>query len=402
MDQNTPVAITGMGCLCAAGMNIPDCMDSIFKGKRNADTPVAFSTSHSTSYPVFEIKEDIPNVISEKKSGPGIFRTSELILAATHEALNNASLNEKMLHGKRVGVCIGTSVGSAMNNEPFYVDYRNGGYPEMEPIHRFLNSNPASCIARKYHFSGPCQTIVNACSSGTDAIGIGMSWIKSGICDVVIAGGADEISRTTYNGFISLMIVDHSLSRPFDATRSGLNLGEGGAVLVLESKEMINSRGKQAELFVRGYGSACDAYHITAPRPDGKGLKSALSYALKSSGKTVSDIAFINAHGTGTPDNDKVESRVLRDIFPDICFHSTKGYTGHTLGAAGAIEAVFAATCLEMGKTPISAGFSTMDPKLKVSPQQKIKPVNGSIAISESLAFGGNNSVLVIGKGDGH
>ena len=294
---------------------------------------------------------------------------------------------------------MGTTVGSAMNNEAFYSHYREGNHPDMMPIKQFLNSNPAACISNDFQLSGPCQTVVNACSSGTDAIGVGASWIQSGLCDVVITGGADELCRVTYNGFISLMIVDSSPCRPFDVNRAGLNLGEGAAVLILESEKSKQARNKKARAYVCGYGTACDAYHLTAPKPDGNGLRRALADALAISGKTASDIAFVNAHGTGTPDNDRVESGVLHDMLPYVPFHSTKGYTGHTLGASGAIEAAFTVVCLEAEKTPANIGFTDPDPELPSSPQQHMESIKGDFAISESLAFGGNNSVLVIGKG---
>jgi 3-oxoacyl-[acyl-carrier-protein] synthase-1/3-oxoacyl-[acyl-carrier-protein] synthase II len=148
------------------------------------------------------------------------------------------------------------------------------------------------------------------------------------------------------------------------------------------------------------YGSACDAYHLTAPDPDGSGLKQALSAALTACNKTAADIGFINAHGTGTPNNDRVESKVLYEMLPGVPFLATKGSTGHTLGAAGAIEAAFTIACLEAQKIPPSAGFTTPDPELPWSPVQHETDVNGSMAISQSLAFGGNNAVLVFGKGD--
>jgi 3-oxoacyl-[acyl-carrier-protein] synthase-1/3-oxoacyl-[acyl-carrier-protein] synthase II len=148
------------------------------------------------------------------------------------------------------------------------------------------------------------------------------------------------------------------------------------------------------------YGAACDAYHLTAPAPDGSGLKQALSAALTASKKTAADIGFINAHGTGTPDNDRVESKVLHEMLPGVPFLSTKGYTGHTLGAAGAIEAAFTIASLEAGKIPASAGFATPDPDLPRLPVQHETDLNGSMAISQSLAFGGNNAVLVFEKGD--
>jgi 3-oxoacyl-[acyl-carrier-protein] synthase-1/3-oxoacyl-[acyl-carrier-protein] synthase II len=387
-----PVAITGLGCICAAGNNLGECMASMFRGERAPAPPVRFTSNHPVNYPVFEIRDFV--------EPPHLLRTSALGLHAAREALNDAGLDREALAALTVGVCVGTTVGCALSNETFFREYRGGHAPDMELLERILRSNPAGVIAREFGFTGPCQTIVNACSSGTDAVGLAGSWIRSGCCDIALAGGVDELGRITYTGFISLLISDESPCRPFDLNRKGLNLGEGGAMLVLESEQVRTSRRKRARSYLLGYGSACDAYHLTAPRPDGAGLKSAIGEALACNDTSRAEIAFVNAHGTGTPENDKVETRVLAEALPRVPFLSTKGYTGHTLGAAGAIEAVFTAACLELGKIPANVGFDTPDPELGGTPVTEITPFSGSVALSESLAFGGNNSVIILAKGD--
>lgn len=399
MNFGRPTAVTGLGCLCAAGLNLEECLDSVFQGRRDPKEPWKISSTHPVIHPVFEVPsrffQDPHNVETEDQT-----LTTRFVLTATFEALSNAGWSMDELKTLRVGVCLGTTVGSAMNNEDFYRQFREAKRPSMQRIGRFLNNNPATAVARSLDVSGPCQTVVNACSSGTDAIGIGSSWIQGGDCDVVIAGGTDELCRVTYNGFISLMIADTGPCKPFDRNRRGLNLGEGAGVLVLESDQIRAKRRKKARGFVLGYGSSCDAYHLTAPHPQGLGLKRALTDALVRSGVTSQDIAFVNAHGTGTPDNDRVESLVLREMLPGVPFLSTKGYTGHTLGAAGGIEAVFSLASLESGKIPASIGFSTPDPELQISPVADTTKISGRAAISQSLAFGGNNGVLVFGRAD--
>lgn len=203
MNQSAPVAITGIGCLSASGNTLNDNMKALFSGKRNPSAPKGFSSSHPTTYPVFEVCEDILPLENNVKY---LTRTSQLGLAAANEAIEDSELNIEIMSGLKVGVCIGTTVGSTMSDEQYYRGYYNDLNPDMLAINRYLNSNPASVIAKKYSLKGPCQSIVNACSSGTDAIGIGASWIRSGMCDIVIAGGADELTRITYSGFISLMI----------------------------------------------------------------------------------------------------------------------------------------------------------------------------------------------------
>ncbi len=390
--MNRAVAISGAGCLCAAGMTLEQAYAAMLKGKRDPQPPRAFRSDHLEPFPVFEILAQLPVAVAEDE----LLRTTRLALCAVSEALADAGLTSAELKKLRVGVCIGTTVGSAMNNEEFYAEFRSGADPAMLPIDRYLRSNPAAAIARHYRLDGPCQTVVNACASGTDAIGLGAAWIRSGRCDIVLAGGADELCRVTYNGFAALMIAASEPVRPFDARRKGLNLGEGAGILVLESDQLLAGRNKTPRGYLLGYGSATDAYHLTAPHPDGSGLRRALDEALQTAGVTAEQMAFVNAHGTGTPDNDRVESLVLGEIFPGVPFVSTKGYTGHCLGAAGAIEAALTLIGLEQQQIPANAGFETPDPHLLNQPTAHVTSLSGTIALSESLAFGGNNSAIVI------
>lgn len=393
MTQYWPVAITGLGCICSAGNDLVSCLETLYGARRLPAAPVGFTSSHPVRYPVFEV----PGF----REPPELLRTSAFGLQAVREALADAALAPADLRGLRVGVCVGTTVGCAMNNEEFCRAYRAGEDPDLEAMERILRSNPASVIAHEFGLNGPRQTVVNACASGTDAVGIAASWIRGGLCDLVIAGGADELGRITYNGFISLMITDDSPCKPFDLNRKGLNLGEGAGMLVLESEQLRARRGKRALSFLVGYGSGCDAHHLTAPSPGGGGLRRAIVEALSCCGTSASAVSFVNAHGTGTPENDRVESRVLADLFPGVPFLSTKGFTGHTLGAAGAIEAVFTVASLRRGMIPPCAGFSTRDPDLGPTPVTCCTEVTGRVALSESLAFGGNNSVILLDAGDG-
>jgi 3-oxoacyl-[acyl-carrier-protein] synthase-1/3-oxoacyl-[acyl-carrier-protein] synthase II len=371
-------------------------MESLFKGERFPHPPRRFSTDHPVSYLVLELRDGFKLPLDEQETVYS--RTCQLALAAVFEALTHAGWDAETLRGKRVGVCIGTTVGCALNCDDFYRNYKGSAEPDISIMERFLRSNPAAVIARQLKLDGPVQTVVNACSSGTDAIGIGASWLRSGACDIVIAGGADELLRVTYAGFSSLMITASQPCKPFDLNRKGLNLGEGAGILILES-DKVRAK-KRVHGRVLGYGSACDAHHLTAPHPDGVGLKLAMHEAFNSAGLTPEDISFVNTHGTGTPDNDRVEGRVLNEVMPQVPFLSTKGYTGHTLGAAGGIEAVFTVACLQRGEIPASIGFKDPDPEVILTPVTANTSFDGDIALSESLAFGGNNAVLIFGKGD--
>ena len=233
------VAVTGLGCVCALGPDVRTCAERLFLDRTEPVAPVEFDGAYSPASPVFQVASPLPAPSSRMEHG--ISRTNALALAAVSQALRDGGLTTRS-GSLRVGVCMGTTVGSALNSTRFYRGYLDREEPDISPVSRFLSNNPALFIAREYGFSGPCQTIVNACSSGTDAIGVGESWIAAGICDVVVAGGSDELSRVTYEGFVSLMVTDDGVCRPFDRDRKGLNLGEGAAALILESEDAWRAR----------------------------------------------------------------------------------------------------------------------------------------------------------------
>ena len=394
--QGLPV--TGIGCITAVGRNLDENLAGLFAGLRRMGPSARVRSTHEVRYPVFEIDDSVlPEGYAE---GPECLRCGGLALVAAREAIQSACLLAADLKLRRVGVCIGTTVGSAMNNETFYRGFRDGKRPDMDAIADFLQANPSSVVARELELNGPCQTVTNACSSGTVAVGQAAEWIRAGICDIAIAGGADALCRTVYNGFAALQIMDKEPVRPFDARRCGLNLGEGAGLLVLESAASQAARGVPAVGRLVGYGNACDAFHISAPHPDGDGLRTAIETAMRQAGLASSDLAFINAHGTGTPENDRVEGQLYPDLLPDVPFLSTKGYTGHTLGASGGVEAAFSLACLNAGMLPASIGFAEPDPGFPGRPVRTNTPITGAAALSSSLAFGGNNAVIVLAKGE--
>ena len=384
------VMVTGMGCICAAGNSVKFAMDSLYRTVRNPATPKRIQTKLEIEYPVFEVKSEI------SVSDPMATRTSLLTLHAVNEALIQSNLDEQELKKWRVGVCIGTTVGCTLNNEPFYRNYRAGKNPDVSAIDRYLGNNPALYIAKKFKCKGPTATIANACSSGTDAIGLAKSWLEMDLCDIVIAGGADELSRITYLGFISLLISSTEACRPFDKYRKGLNLGEGAGIIIMEKREVSKNRNSKALANIVGYATFADAYHPTAPHPEGLGLTRAINQALKQADIGLEKIGFINAHGTSTQNNDEVEGSTIVKLFSDkIPTVSTKGYTGHTLGAAGGIESVFTIQGLLDQKLPVTPGFADFDPACGLSPTTTNTKVSAEFALSNSLAFGGNNSALI-------
>lgn len=384
------VLITGMGVVSAAGMDVAETLAGFSAGRRTiGKTTPALSP---LDYPVFEVKSPL----RDPQRSPS--RTIQLALHALDEALAAAAL-PRDLSGLRVGVCMGTTVASQLNDMAFYTTYRKSGDVLPQPVQNFLKGNLAEAIAREVRADGPCLTVVNACSSSADAIGVARGWIRNGLCDLVIAGGSDELSRIPICGFGSLSVFSHEPCRPYDRDRQGLNLGEGAGVLILEPEAAARKRGSAATLFVGGYGAACDAHHLTAPRPDGTGLESAVRVSLAQAGVPPSEIGFVNAHGTATRDNDKTEGAVLARVFGrDLKALSTKGFTGHTLGAAGALEAAFTALALREGWIPASAGFENQDDEIPLGAVRERTAITARMAVSTSLAFGGNNASLVIGR----
>ena len=390
------VQITGIGCLCAAGGNVSEMMDNIYSGVRTPVVSEQVRADHPELYPMFELPPS--TVPDDYYEGPETRRCGLLAIAAVSEAINNAGFDIDSLKKYRVGVCIGTTVGNAMNNESFYRDFLLNRFPPMDSIKAYRNANPADMVAQHFHLNSLRQCIANACSSGTVAIGQAAELVNNGLCDIAIAGGSDILCRVIYNGFISLLITDSQPCRPFDKNRRGLNLGEGAGMVVLESVQTAGHRKAQIHATLCGYGNCSDAYHISAPMPDGVGLEMAIDAALQQAGIGRDDIAFINAHGTATPENDKVEGTFFSRIFPQTPFHSTKGYTGHTLGAAGAIEAIITVESLKRQMIAASVGFQEPDPEFDVNPVMDNTPVQGDYAMSDSLAFGGNNAVLIFRK----
>ena len=399
MNKAAPVYVTGIGCISAAGLTVEENLVTLDEGRRDPMPPVLFSAERQMPVFMCALPETDTGFSALPSQMPpkGISRTMNLVLRATMEALQTAGLTYEELTNLCVGVCIGTSVGTSFDLFDYYKSYREGRQEPSDTIHTYLNSNPALALTHFLSLRGPMQTIANACTSGTDAIGIAAEWIRRGLCDIVICGGCDALAKVVYYGFSSLQLLSPEPCRPFDKNRKGLNLGEGAGIMVLETE--ARSRRKPIIGRIRGYGTATDAYHLTAPHPEARGLKKALEHALVQADAAISDIAFINAHGTATLTNDAVESQFFRTMLPQTPFVATKGCTGHTLGAAGAVEAVFTLAHLNRKRIPASPGFRESDPDAGTSPVSAPTGVSNSLAMSQSLAFGGNNSILLMDTG---
>ncbi|MDH3349112.1 MAG: beta-ketoacyl-[acyl-carrier-protein] synthase family protein [Desulfobulbaceae bacterium] len=405
-QKNSPI-ITGTGCICAAGQNTAAVTTSLHAATVNCAPIPDYLFSSDLTFPAFTVQQEALtreayNFFLEQGVDPSALvcnRTLQLTLTALTEALQQAGYHLSDLRNRRVGIALGTTVGCTFNNEDYYIAWKKDQKPDIDPVFHYLDSNPALRLQKIMDVEGPCLVITNACASGTDAIGVGSRWLQDDLCDIVITGGADELSRIAYHGFAGLMLTANTPCRPFSADREGLNLGEGAGVLILEKQ--YESKKKKALGSVRGYGSAGDAHHPTAPHPEGRGMQQALAVALGEAKTTVEDIAYINSHGTGTPSNDRAESAALAGLgfTADNCpVVSTKGVTGHTLGAAGAIEAILTLEALRQGSTMGTIGCKAVDPQLHpaVLIEREERPLNGKVGISQSLAFGGGNAALVL------
>lgn len=386
--------VTGMGILSAIGPNVAATRIGLFAPPPLPALPTRFPTTLPN--PVFELPAAaIPDT-------PDLSITDRILFAALSEALASAGLDEANLARFRIGVAMGTTVAVQLNDIPFYTELAT--HPDAKglsnkPVLRYLAGCPADAIRARYRLNGPALTISNACSSGADAIAVAGLWLEQGLCDIVIAGGADEVNRVPYIGFNSLGVCAHEPCRPFDAARTGLNLGEAAGVLILERPDSARRRGRRAACSLAGIGKTSDAHHITQPCQDGREFERAIRLALSGAAIEAPAITFVNAHGTGTLANDSTEAAVLGRVFgPGVKFMSTKAVTGHTLGAAGAIEAIFTCLMLEAGRAARSYRFQTKPADMPVAPLTDDAPVDGRYALSTSLAFGGSNTALVFRK----
>ena len=390
------IFITGAGIISALGNSLDETYLALLKEKINAVKIECFDTDIDKLVFKACIKSTSKNNMATKKK-PAM-RTKQLADIAFKEAFTNAGLAFAR-NDYKIGVCAGTTVASQLNNIGFYRNLRQGRVKSYDPVKVYLESNIAEALVKEHSFTGPAVNVVNACSSGTDAIGIALSWLNSDLCDIVIAGGADELNHVPYAGFNALGIFSDTICRPFDKNRDGLNLGEGAAFLVLEKESTVLKRNREVLAQCCSYSTSADAHHLTTPRSDGLGLKCAVKNALINAGLEEKDISFINAHGTATKNNDLAEGKVFNEMFPietgATKVLSTKGYTGHTLGAAGAVDAVLTLLSLKNQWLPKSAGFTTLDPEIGFSPVTEPVDFDANYALSTSLAFGGINSAVI-------
>jgi len=398
--MSTGVAITGMGIISAIGNNVAENYSSLLEGRTGISHISKIDTVHKGSIMVGEI--EFTNGELEAKLGlsadNNYSRTALLGAIAAKEAIANAKITN--IKAYRTGLISSTSVGGMDMTEKFYYDYL-----ESEDNRRYIEGHHAGDSTEKIAEQlgidqSLVTTISTACSSAANAIMFGTRLIKTGKLDRVIVGGADCLSKFTINGFKTLMILSDSYNTPFDENRKGLNLGEAAAYLVLESDSLVKKEKKKVLGYVVGYGNANDAYHQTASSENGDGATLAMEKALAVAGLEPKDIDYINAHGTATGNNDLSEGRAIIRVFGEDVpeFSSTKAYTGHTLAAAGAIEAVYAILALQNNIIYPNLNFKTPMKEFSLIPQTTLKDKALNTVLSNSLGFGGNCSTLIFSK----
>ena len=389
------IAITGAGIVSALGNGLDQTFRSLMENISPIAPPKHLKTMH-TNLPCGEVDlsdAQLYDLCGEDRSRP-LSRSSLMGILAARQAEEDAFLASS----DRVALINGTTVGGMDITERYLKEYdRTSDFDSLIPLH--LDGVCTDAIADSLGCSVVFTDVIStACSAAANAIAFGAELIESGRFDVVIAGGCECLTRYHFNGFNSLMILDERPCRPFDASRKGLNLGEGAAYIVLESAERAKARGANIKAYLSGWGNSCDAFHQTASSPDGKGALLAMKQALEKANLAPSDIDYVNAHGTGTENNDLSEGKALMSLFGDKMPYvgSTKCFTGHATSAAAALEAVISLLCIEKRFIPANLRFETRDSGLDFSPvAEKIENIKLNHVLSNSFGFGGNDSSLI-------
>ena len=396
--MSSGIAITGMGIISALGIGLDKTYTSLLEKRCPIASPKYLKTVH-TNLPCGEVEysnSQLVELIGEDKER--LFPRSALLgIVAARAAEEDACLKE----GTKVALISGTTVGGMDITESYLNNFLEG--PEnSDKIFLHLDGVCNDLIADSLKSRVVYTDVIStACSAAANAIAFGAELIESGRYDVIIAGGTESLTRYHFNGFNSLMILDDTPCRPFDASRKGLNLGEGAGFIVLESIEHAQKRGAKIRGLLSGWGNACDAFHQTASSPDGKGAYLAMTKALKKAGLKPEDIDYVNAHGTGTQNNDLSEGKALMSLFGDKVPYigSTKCFTGHATSAAAALEAIISLLVIEKRFIPANLRYERGDAELSFSPvTETVTDIDVRNVISNSFGFGGNDTSLIFSK----
>lgn len=392
------VVVTGIGVISAIGNNASENHFSLQNSKTGIGKSQFLNSRYADELLFGEAKlsnEELSQPFSEFDI-PKLTRTELLAFTAFKEAIEDAKLNSEDIRAFETALLSATTVSGMVEMEAIYAD-ANTNTKSSPFVNSYRSGAHTLQLAKAFGLRGYTDTMNTACSSSANAIMQGARMIKAGKAKRAIVGGVDSLAKYTVNGFNSLQIFSDEITRPFDANRKGLNLGEGAAYLVLEREE--DAEGKAIYGEIRGFGNSNDAYHPSSMSPDAVGVKGAINGALQTAGLKPSDINYVNAHGTGTENNDYTEVHGMNQIFDVVPpYASTKSYTGHTLAAAGAIEAVYSLLSIKHQEMYPTLNWQMQMPEFNSKPQTEFSKARIDYVLSNSFGFGGNCSSLILSK----
>lgn len=403
------VVITGMGAITPIGNNIAEFWDGLKNGKNGINFITRFDTAESKVKCAGEVKNFDPATVVDKKEVKRNDLFSIYAMAAADEAVKMSGINLDEIDRERLGVIIGSGIGGLCTIEEQATKMATKGMSRIAPmfIPMAISNMAAGNVAIRFGAKGTCLDVVTACASSSHSIGEAFRSIKHGYTDYIIAGGAEaSICKLGIGGFAALKALSTSedpdrASTPFDKERGGFVMGEGAGILFMETLESAKARGAEILAEIVGYGSTCDAYHITAPASEGAAR--AMKAAMEEAGIDKTEVGYINAHGTSTPANDSTETKAIKEAFGDHAYNlnisSTKSMTGHLLGATGAVEAIASILALKNGIIPPTIGYKVPDEEcdLNYTVNEAVKR-DIKYALSNTLGFGGHNGVLCLKK----
>lgn len=391
--MNRRAVITGIGVISSIGQGLSGYWDALCRGICGIGEVTLFDTSGYRG----RLAAEVRGVHTE---GRRLSRCDIIGLIAWDEAAKDSDFHTIDISPDRIGICIGSGAGGLLSAEMFRREVLKTGKGRPGLLVPFATYAFTDLLAMKAGVRGPRTTISTACSSSATAIGLSSEWIKNGLSDMVITGGSESLSETTFSGFNALRSVDEVPCRPFDRERKGISLGEGAAIIIVEEYNHALRRGANIYAEILGYGISGDAYHVTAPDSDGKGIVRAIEMAFRNASYRKEEIQYINAHGTGTPANDFAETRAIKHFFGERAYHipvsSTKSMIGHCLGAAGALETVATLLPIIKGVLPPTVNYKNPDPDCDLDYVPQSREMNVITAMSLSVAFGGNNTALIL------
>ena len=406
---NTRVVITGLGAVSSLGNTAADTWQGVMDGRVGIGPLTKFdSEGHSTKV-ASEVHDFDTSEYLDRKESKRMDPFTQYAAVAALSAVKDAGLGEDSYQPERAGVMLGVGLGGIQTLEEMSDKLFRKHTTSVPPLSvpKFMGNSPAGQISMKLGLLGPAFVVASACTSATDAIGRALRTIRAGMCDVMITGGSEGlISPLVFAGFGNLQACSTKFndqperaSRPFDRDRDGFVIGEGAGVMILESEEHAKARGARVYAELAGYGATCDAHHLTAPHPEGRGAKAAMRMALQTGGLTTDEVDYVNAHGTSTPLNDPTETAAIKDVFGEQAYKlkvsSSKSMIGHLLGGSGGVEGVITALAVHHQVFPPTANHENPDPECDLD-YVPIKPQPGEIraAISNSFGFGGHNGVV--------